>query len=347
MIETLKIQNFQSHKNSVLEFSPGVNIITGTSDSGKTAVLRALKWLVWNKPGGDAFRSAWGGDTKVEVSVDNKTIVRSKGKENLYKLEDIVFKAFGTSVPSEIQEQLNLSEINFQQQLDSPFLLTKSPGEVAKHFNKVAHLDQIDSSLSAIQSEIRSLESSRKYEQEYLAELKEKKNTFAYLANAEKDIEEVRTIKDDYISSMSDFRNLSILINKINDLDDEILDANEITLYEKYIDIILNDFESKRSLRTQLENLNSLIDDIYLIDENIEKEEALLSVEKNINDLLDLFTEKDVLRNNTQALETAIFDIQQITKRINTGKEYVLKAEEKFKKNFPDICPLCGSKIKK
>jgi len=56
MIKYLQIQNFQSHKDSLLEFDPGVNVIVGSSDSGKTAVIRALRWLVWNRPSGDAFR---------------------------------------------------------------------------------------------------------------------------------------------------------------------------------------------------------------------------------------------------------------------------------------------------
>ena len=61
MIQSLQINNFQSHKYSVMELHKGVNVIIGPSDSGKTTILRALRWLVWNRPSGDAFRSDWGG----------------------------------------------------------------------------------------------------------------------------------------------------------------------------------------------------------------------------------------------------------------------------------------------
>jgi len=71
MIKTLSIQNYQSHKDSTLEFDPGVNVIVGSTDSGKTAIIRALRWLIWNRPNGDSFRSTWGGDTKVTESKKN------------------------------------------------------------------------------------------------------------------------------------------------------------------------------------------------------------------------------------------------------------------------------------
>jgi len=157
MIHKIQIQNFQSHKRSSLELSAGVNIIVGASDSGKTAIIRALRWLLWNRPGGDSFRSHWGGDTSVTIDTSDYEISRSKGKENLYTLGNTEFKAFGTDVPEEIQQALNLNEINLQQQLDSPFLLTSSAGEVAAHFNRIAHLEDIGKGLKTAQSKIREL----------------------------------------------------------------------------------------------------------------------------------------------------------------------------------------------
>jgi len=71
MIKQLTIKNFQSHKKTKLEFSDGVNIIIGQSDSGKTAIIRALNWVVNNKPSGDSFRSHWGGDTNVEITMED------------------------------------------------------------------------------------------------------------------------------------------------------------------------------------------------------------------------------------------------------------------------------------
>jgi exonuclease SbcC len=70
MIDSLSIQNFQSHEKTELEFDEGINIIIGQSDSGKSAILRALNWVVNNKPNGEAFKSNWGGDTKVKIIIE-------------------------------------------------------------------------------------------------------------------------------------------------------------------------------------------------------------------------------------------------------------------------------------
>ena len=59
MIKSLKIENFQSHKDSYLEFSNGINIISGKSNNGKTAILRALNWVITNRPQGIAFKSTF------------------------------------------------------------------------------------------------------------------------------------------------------------------------------------------------------------------------------------------------------------------------------------------------
>jgi exonuclease SbcC len=156
MIHSILITNFQSHKETELIFSPGVNIILGQSDSGKTAIFRALCWPTWNRPVGDEFRSDWGGETKIELRLDESRIIRSKDKENIYQIDDNEpLKAFGKDVPVEISKILNIDETNIQQQLDSPFLLTESPGEVAKHFNHIAHLEQIDKSLSFLNAGIK------------------------------------------------------------------------------------------------------------------------------------------------------------------------------------------------
>ena len=59
MIKSLELFNFQSHAHTLIEFSDGVNIISGTSDSGKSAILRALRWVIRNEPSGLGVVSWW------------------------------------------------------------------------------------------------------------------------------------------------------------------------------------------------------------------------------------------------------------------------------------------------
>ena len=43
MIKKLHLKNCQSHKDSLLEFSPRLNVFVGDTDSGKSAIIRGLE----------------------------------------------------------------------------------------------------------------------------------------------------------------------------------------------------------------------------------------------------------------------------------------------------------------
>lgn len=157
MLKSLKLYNFQAHRKRLIQFDPAITTIRGPTDVGKSAVLRALRWLALNDTGGDEFVS-WGADEAVAIvemtnsyrggSFDAK-IVRRKGCENVYKLNGQVFKAFGAGkVPDVIAEVLGLCEINFQKQHDKPFWLDDPAGEVSRQLNKVIDLSVIDTAMS-------------------------------------------------------------------------------------------------------------------------------------------------------------------------------------------------------
>ena len=54
-ITKIRLENFQDHTDTVIELEPGINLITGSSDAGKSAALRALNFVLHNQPRGDAF----------------------------------------------------------------------------------------------------------------------------------------------------------------------------------------------------------------------------------------------------------------------------------------------------
>ncbi|WP_035425703.1 AAA family ATPase, partial [Halalkalibacterium ligniniphilum] len=54
-INTVRLENFQSHLDTSIDFSTGLNVIVGQSDSGKTSILRAIRWVLYNQPRGTDF----------------------------------------------------------------------------------------------------------------------------------------------------------------------------------------------------------------------------------------------------------------------------------------------------
>jgi len=160
MIKKLRIENLQSHVDSELEFHPGVNLITGESDVGKSAVIRAIRWLTLNKPTGSGLRRHKTKQTKVRM--DGVTKMRSASKHQ-YEADDMVFKALRSSVPDHIKDKINLSEVNFQLQHDTYFLIADSPGQVAQTLNEVADLQMIDLSIKEVKHRLKLLKSEGKF----------------------------------------------------------------------------------------------------------------------------------------------------------------------------------------
>jgi len=290
MIKSLELHNFQSHKRSSLEFDPGVNVIIGPSDSGKTAVIRALRWLVWNRPLGDAMRSTWGGSTHVRITTEEGIVTRLKNNTEqgyVLKIGDKVkshFNAVRTDVPKEISDILNLNEINLQQQLDSPFLLTDSSGEVAKHFNKVAHLDQIDSGLKNVQSWLneiaRTITSDEQREQQLTDELKE----FKDLDKFEIEVEILERQQTSMITLINQKRSLNSLIEELGEIDQDIEEQEEILKAEPLLNKILGwieDRDDKENTQSKLRKLIEMI--LYTTEKQITAEKRSKRLQTEFN----------------------------------------------------------------
>lgn len=154
MLKKIIVQNFQKHHKSVLDLVPGVNMIVGDTDNGKSAIVRALAWAVFNRPQGFAFKRNDAGEsaiTLVKVVSDAADVVRAKGKgKNEYVLNGVSYKALRSDVPEDIAHALNLGAINFQGQFAPYFLLGESSGDVAKKLNDIVGLGDIDAVLGSL-----------------------------------------------------------------------------------------------------------------------------------------------------------------------------------------------------
>lgn len=348
MIKQLSISNFQSHKNSTLDFVDGTNIIIGNSDSGKSTIIRALKWAIWNRPQGDSIRSWWGGKTSVELFTDDVHLVRSKDKEEEYILGDTHFKAFKTEVPKEIQDSLNMSETNLQQQLDEPYLLSSSSGEVAQHFNKIAKLDKIDKGLQNVNRAIREFENGIRYKKDDADKLTEEIKQFDHLDKFEADVEILETMDANYLNLIKSEAKLENLIVNIKDKEAEIREASTILKSEKDVNNLLNLYEEKKKRIKERENLRILIDDISIVQNSIDVASADIKAEKTVNEILNLYKEKNLLVETFRGLYKTLSSAVSISGSIKKKVAEIASLEAEFEKALPQgsVCPICNQIIK-
>jgi len=183
MIASLSISDFQAHQLSQFEFSPGINTIVGTSDHGKSAVLRSLYWTLWNRPSGLGIIRRGTKScsvTLVYTAKDKKHTVRRTRSStvNEYVVDGSPFRAVGRGVPDELPKVIPLREINVQRQFDAPFLIFDTPGVVADTLNRFTGLhlaakvvDKLGDNVSVIQRRITAWEQDRVQVQQQLTSL--------------------------------------------------------------------------------------------------------------------------------------------------------------------------------
>lgn len=146
MIQSITLSNFQIHETRTFEFEPGLNVVTGASDRGKSAIVRALFWLSQHTQNNYTRHGA--AECSVSVTTEHGTVTRFRGRKNGYTVNQDTYVAVGTEQPVPVRQVLPLSLLNFQQQHDSPFLLSLSPGQTAKEINKIVDLSVIDACVS-------------------------------------------------------------------------------------------------------------------------------------------------------------------------------------------------------
>ena len=117
-IKSLKLINFQSHRETKINFHKGLTVILGQTDQGKSAIIRALKWVLYNEPRGTDFITAGSKYCRVELEMeDGSIIIRERdGQRNRYILkqngQEQIFEGFGNTVPFEIVKAHGIPKVH-------------------------------------------------------------------------------------------------------------------------------------------------------------------------------------------------------------------------------------------
>jgi DNA repair protein SbcC/Rad50 len=354
MLKSLTLHNFRTHKDTEVVFSSGVNIVIGVSGSGKTNILRALNWITNNRPLGDSLIK-WGEDTaQVSLVVQDRKkeigILRHKqGSKNEYVLvppegDEITFTAFGSNVPPQVSEILNLSDINIQKQFEPYFLVFDSPGEIASYVRTITKLDEIDVVSDAISSKIRMVK----------GEAQEKESE---LDSITLQLEELSRIE------------LNRLEQLINDSEATIKVQEEIRKSSQELSGIIQQLKEIEDKYIYFpENINQVVEDIqkkiFVFQELKGKENELLSI---ITELKRVESESIILPDNLDEIlskEKVVDEYNNIRIKIEDisdtlNKIIVIKVESENLQTLIShlevekqelmqqltICPSCGQEL--
>lgn len=347
MINSLKLKGFQSHINSKLDFSPGLNVIIGETDSGKSAIIRALKWVLFNKPEGDSFINYDADKALVKIELDENKITKTRKDKTTYKLNDSEFNALHGKLPEEIESLINMSEINLQEQADGPFLLSQTPGAIGMFFNKIAGLDKIDKSISFINSEIRSLNSKEKHIKEEIEKKQKELEQFKDLSEIENQlilIEQKQAVYDTIIQKIGI---ITEIIKKCQRIKEKGQEFENLIKFEPLVNEILEKQKKLTDLRNQYVEAKKFFKTVNSIDIQIKTYQNISKSEKLVNKCLEKFDSFHELQSTIDSLTNLKNSLDGCVITIDYKEKDYHNLVKDYEETFPDICPLCNQQVKK
>lgn len=258
MIESLILKGFQCHQQIVVKFD-NITTIIGKNDIGKSAIIRALYWLAFNRPSGDSIRNWDASKVFAKLKVDGQIIIRRKGKQNLYLLDGEPYKAFGTGVPQDIQNILNMSSVNFQHQKEAPFWISLSPSQVSKELNKIVDLEVIDTSLSNVANGLRKAKAKTELIEERIKEARQKKKELAWVKESHKQLSKLERNQEKLAALTS---KATLLRSYIDDISNVKRDVVGLTKLARRARRIAKTASKTVAMQKRYDQLKELIEEI-------------------------------------------------------------------------------------
>ncbi|NLY08468.1 MAG: AAA family ATPase [Tissierellia bacterium] len=298
-IKKIEIMNFQSHIETELNLSNGLNIIIGPSDTGKTSILRALKWVLYNEPLGTGFITHNKQETAVTLTLSDDTkITRLRDKtKNRYIINDTegnesIFEGFGTRVPYEIQRTLgiysldgNFQNINLSEQLEGPFLIMDTGAAKAVAIGKLVGVDIIDNAQQVLNRDQRGLKTTSKNLISDITGLEEQCKEYDGIEEELSKYETFSSVLEKIKICQSTFKIITNSKNKLRELEkiiekvkDTLESLPDITALESVVD-----FLTRTNLSYQ--HYNRINTSFKYINEGIKAEQDVLINLDNIEDV--------------------------------------------------------------
>ena len=332
----LRAKNYQSHRDTFLEFVKGVNVIFGVSLHGKTALARAIYLLANNRPLGAKSYSNFAADegkTEIELKASGipliimeRTVQRKADKskkliDTTYKMGDLEFSSVEKSVPDQIKAALNLTELNIQKQFDTPFMIFASPGEVARTINRVTKLDQVDEWVSDYKKKINKAKNEVEVWEADLKQYEIELAKYKGFETLETEFEQLQGACAELDILQREFDSLDKLLAKMENIQDNLAKIKPALSIEEDIKKIAELEIEITSTQRQL----TLTQKAKAIDEKIKGMQSIVSDLQELEKILEAEAEVNLLKSYIGRIEYINKLIDNSNAEYNISKEAYLK----------------------
>lgn len=359
MIESIQIKGFQSLHDVSLELGK-LTVVVGSSNAGKSAVIRAIKALVENRRG-DSFISDGKKECQVALKTDSGSFVWKKTKKSsgtyYFTESDINFQ----QVPHEtVLRLLKLGWIelgktkllpNFQHQLSPPFLLSESDAQKSKVLGEITNANLILLASGHVKRELRSIS----YEMDFrTSDLNKAKTALLRFEGIDILNEKFRVLRTDVATIGS---NIELLLNLLSVRDDLTVAISHLNKMEQHYHSIHPLYESLEVTVLSAEKFAAKLQTLQYFKSKILDEVKHAKRWKSHMDLLDRLPSLGVIERriaDLSLLEGYVEAIQESQSLIGDGDndlqiaKNMLREETNvydFMRKDLGVCPLCQSVI--
>ncbi len=362
MIDSIAIKYFETHKSTTIDFHPGVNVVTGESDEGKSGLVRAITLNAQNRPRGDEYRNDELDPKKkedklksTEVGIVYKgtgLVVRARdgvpGGVNHYVIDnEEPLRAIGTDVPEEVREVTLMDTVNIQSQhpTEQYFLLADKPGRVAKAFNKIAGLTVMDDATKDINSQVRTCNSEIKVAKKEIDTRQDELKDTEWVPKAEKLAKKLIKFKGKMGTKQAKCEKLTEIIRQTQNLKYQLTTFDGIEEAKIAIHALNESAKQIEAKKKQQFDTQAIIFDLSAVDtqlSTITHTEKALKALKTLKNESDLIEEKKLEK---KVLDNLLNQIDYNEKELKIASKELEDAIVEHSYIFADqACPTCGRK---
>lgn len=318
MIKSLKLKNFKKHKDLSVDFTDGLNIITGDNYTGKSSILHGILFCLFGPsavPGGNAIIVNNGattvkGELTFEAHGSEYKIERTKTKVALYEDGKKVATS-ASAVGAAVEEVLGMTkkqylQLQYAAQKQTEALLTVGATTLNKSVEDVAGVTIVDEVLDKCKTELATATAKLEMLEPY-------------------DIDKLTADKDDLTTRLSKQDKVIEAGEERLKIKSKAMQAAKEALAEYYrqVDDNLHKAARRRKLDSRLHNLHEELDkynqkleelpelDEHMTEENYQKMLAQYEQEK------ELFDKFETLSYQVASLDRVIQEEEEEFTRID------------------------------
>ena len=341
-IQEVLITNFQSNENTHVIFDEHMNVIVGETSSGKSSILRAILWCLYNDPKGTDFITTGQSQVSVKLIFSDGTAIerrrtRTSAGQYLVTAPDGTvnsYQGFSHDLPAEVMETHQMPEVqlakdvkarlNVSSQLEGPFLLSESNLTKASIIGRIVGTQDIDQAIKELNKQVignsRSIKQSRLQVEEWERQLTHYQNLDAqkqvidllelYVSEYEKTDQDVQAYQRVIQAKEELERQRQAVTQALNALPDAatiqriLMEASDLMQDIHDMSVTLTAYDKMVSKRREVETLLQALPDVQpIIQEFATYDQLCQTIEVEVQTLTQLLSWQARIQTTSNQLD--------------------------------------------